>query len=641
MPRRPQLRPRSALWLALAIALCLAVAIEGVRWVSFYRHADAAESSLSTLEQHLDLTSLTDSREEITAIRARIVRAEADLDAAESHVDGDPLLALARRFPGVRAQASGLTELVRAAHASARSGISASDVLLAYIDRPDDPHRAALQEGVDFLRSQAGAMASVREDLEQTKQHRGRVSNGLAGPLDGALRDLDRATEKLDELVTGYERATALLPDLLGFNGPRTYLVLAQNDTELFPSGGLISNYGVVTFDDGQVTSMQFEYFADLFRRWQQDSGREYVEPPLPLKQYLLRDVSWALGEAGWYPDFPTTAGLATEFVEKGGVSAPDGTIAIDLQFVEALLRLLGPVTLDQYGIRVTAANLNEVTLEQTRNESALPEAVGKGFLAVLASELLESIVATPKDRWVDLVQVMDRMGSERHLQLQFSDPALQALSAEYGFDGSIVQPPGDFLMLADASVTSTKLNLILQNAIGVGVQIDGDAAETTVDYTMTNPFPEWRQGRDPRLVSALMLGGVYGSYLRLYAPPQAQFLDLRVDSQPAGAQQIDMELQKRVFGRFTPVLPGATRKVEFRYRTDGVVEQLAGGWRRYRLFIQKQPGTRAIPLTLQLHLPPGADVRSVTLDGAKAGTSITTDLRVDRTVEVIFRPEE
>ena len=443
----------------------------------------------------------------------------------------------------------------------------------------------------------------------------------------------------LDELITGYERATALLPDLLGFHGARTYLLLAQNNTELFPSGGLISNYGVVTFDDGRVSSMQFEYFGALFRRWQKDSGREYIEPPLPLKQYLLRNVSWALGEAGWYPDFPTTAQLAKSFVQKGGVSVPDGTIAIDLQFVEALLRLLGPVTVEQYGIRVTADNLNDVTLEQTRDESALPEAVGKGFLSALAGELLESIVATSKDRWVGLIQVMGRMGSERHLQLHFTDPVLQALTTEYGFDGGMVDQPGDFLMLTDASVSSTKLNLILQNSVDVQIQIEGAAAEATVVYTTTNPFPEWQQGRDPRLVRALMLGGVYGSYLRLYAPPQAQFLDLRVDSQPAGAQQIDIELEKRVFGRFTPVRPGETKTVEFRYRSDGVVEQLGDGWQRYRLYIQKQPGTRAIPLTMRLHLPPDADVRSVTLDGAEAEEPIETDLLVDRAIEVIYRP--
>lgn len=637
--RLPTLRSRrSILWIALALAACLG-AIETVRWVNFYQNANAAQDSLRAVQRQLDLESLPDSYEEVASLRGRIERAQANLGAAESHVDHDPLMVIARRVPGLKGQATGLTELVRSARSSAATGMQASDVLLAYIDQRDDPDRTAMQEGVDFLEDQVGPMAKVRESLEQTKQHRARIPDGLRGPLAAAGSDLDRAVEQLDELVTGYERATALLPELLGFDGARTYLLLTQNNTELFPSGGLISNYGVVTFDEGSVSSMEFEYFAELFQRWQQDSGREYVEPPPALKQYLLRDVSWALGEAGWYPDFPSTAELANSFVRKGGTAASDGTIAIDLQFVEGLLRLFGPVEVDVYGIRVTADNLNEIILQQTRNETLFPDAAGKGFIAALATALVERLIATPREQWVGLIQVLDRMGKERHLQLHFADPPLQALAAEYGFDGAMVDQGGDFLLLTDTSVRSTKLNLILENSVDAQIQIEDAAAEAILAYTTTNPFPEWQQGRDPLLVRALMLEGVYGSYLRLYAPPQAQLIDLRINSESVGPEAIDIELEKRVFARYTPVLPGETKTIEFHYRSEGVVEQLDDGWQRYRLYVQKQPGTRAIPLTLQLHLPPGAEVRSVTLNGVPAELSIRTDLLVDRTVEVIFRP--
>src|SRR5690606_12502514 len=129
-------------------------------------------------------------------------------------------------------------------------------------------------------------------------------------------------------------------------------------------------------------------------------------------------------------------------------------------------------------------------------------------------------------------------------------DPALQTLSAEYGFDGAIPEEPGDFLLLTDTSVNSTKLNLILENTLDVRVHLDPDtgAATTALSYGIANPFPDWQQGRDPRLVEALMLRGVYGSYLRLYAPPTAQLLDVRIGSRTAGAEQIDTEGGKRVF---------------------------------------------------------------------------------------------
>ena len=56
-----------------------------------------------------------------------------------------------------------------------------------------------------------------------------------------------------------------------------------------------------------------------------------------------------------------------------------------------------------------------------------------------------------------------------------------------------------------------------------MAVQLDADgSASTRVDYAIDNPFPQWAEGRDPNLVSALMFSGVYGSYLRVYAPPAA-----------------------------------------------------------------------------------------------------------------------
>ncbi|MFN8583726.1 MAG: DUF4012 domain-containing protein [Dehalococcoidia bacterium] len=623
----------------LIAALILFVCVEAVRWVSFYRHVARAQDSLVGLEQQLDLTSLAQTEQAATDVRDRLALADADLSRAEDHLRTDPLMAVARRAPVLGTQATGLAEVVRLAHATAFTARAASDVLVAYSRQHDDPTRSAVQEGIAFLDAQSEAMAEVRRRLTVTEEARTDIPGGLAGPLQRRRERVERAVVRMDELVTGYEEAHALAPSLLGFDRPRTYLLLAQNDTELYPSGGLISNYGIVTFQDGQIANMRFEYFVDLFRRWQQRSGNEYVAPPLPLKQYLLRDTSWALGEAGWYPDFPTTAQIASGFVAKGGASARDGTIAIDLRFVEALLRVVGPVTVEDYGgVRVDADHLDEVVLEQTRSDAVLPGSPGKAFLSSLAERLVRAIVATPRTRWPELIKTLGRMGAERHLQLNFADTALQDLATRYGFDGGIVEAPGDYLLLADASVGSTKLNLILENAIDVRVTPGETDARLRVAYTIHNPFDEWRQGRDPQLVRALMLDGVYGSYLRLYAPTQARLIDLLVNGQSVGAQQVDHEGVCAVFGRYTPVGPGATSVVEFDYESAGVVEPLDNGWKRYRLYLQKQAGTGAIPLIVHVALPAGATVRSVTLDGNASALPLQTDLRQDRSIEVEFR---
>ncbi|MGE0229947.1 MAG: DUF4012 domain-containing protein [Dehalococcoidia bacterium] len=632
-------RLRRVRWL-VAVVLGVLVLVEAGRWLSFYQHASRAQDSLAQLERQLDRDALPLSPEAAIEARERLVRAEMDLRTASEHVGSDPLMALARRLPVLRTQAVALTGLIQAAHSSAATGVLAAEVLVAYSTRDDDPERTAVQEGVAFIESQAEPMARVRESLNRTEGLQARIPHGLAGPLERRRDRLAEAVGRIDEVVGGYEQARTMLPSLLGFDRPRTYLVLAQNDTELFPSGGLISNYGIVTFDDGQLVEMRFEYFTELFRRWQQASGSEYIEPPAPLRDYLLRGTTWALGEAGWYPDFPTTAELARSFVEKGGGPSVDGVIAIDLRFVEALLRDLGAVTVRDYGsVRVSADNLDTVVLEQTRSETLVPGAAGKAFLSSLAEEILRLVFATPDDEWLGLIETLSRMGAERHLQLQFDDDRLQAGAREYGLDGGMADPSGDYLMLADTSVGSTKLNLILENAIDVGIRLDGTGARSWVAYATANPFDEWRQGRDPLLVRALMLDGVYGSYLRLYAPAQASLTDLWVDGEPAGPHQSSEEHGRAVFGRYTPLGPGETSIVEFFYESAGVVETLDDGWQRYRLYVQKQAGTRAIPLRVAITLPEGSMVRSTTLDGEPVMLPVNSDLRTDRIIEIEFRP--
>jgi hypothetical protein len=158
------------------------------------------------------------------------------------------------------------------------------------------------------------------------------------------------------------------------------------------------------------------------------------------------------------------------------------------------------------------------------------------------------------------------------------------------------------------------------------------------VKYTLGNPFNEWKKGRDPKIVTALMLNGVYGSYTRLYAPIQAVLRDVRIDGKPSGAEQANEEMGKKAFGKAFSVLPGKTSSIEFTYDTPRVATAV-GKTRHYELYIQKEAGTAAIALDLKLSLPKGAELDEVKLDGKHydGDLHVKTDLREDRVIEVSY----
>jgi hypothetical protein len=626
----------------IGTAVLLLFILEVYRAVSFYSNLTQARDILIEVRADLDIVSLDYSEEEVLQKRDRLQEAVGHLDSAASFAKTDPLLNLARLVPEVGKQASGLRTLVFAAHESAVSGIEASDVALAFstYERPEDV--TSLEAALDFIGDQEEPMARVDAGLTRLRDYQQDLPQGLWGPLGRAANDLDDAIDRLGGLVEGYNRASTFLPDVLGQNSRRTYLLLPQNDTELFPSGGLISSYGLVSFEGGRLEDVFVEYFGTLYERWQAETGGEYIEPPAQLKNYLKRDYSWALGEAGWYPDFPTTAALARDFVSRGGVPDTDGVIAIDTKFLAQLLDVLGPVEVPEYNVTVTPENSRQLTLELTRDENYQPGQTKKAFLGYMANALLDKLLSTPKDQWVNLLKFLDRMGKERHLQLNFNDSRLQALSSEYGFAGDLLMTDGDFLLIADTSVHSTKLNLILEPSAQMDVTFEPDlSTHTEVRYEIHNPLPEWAREHDEDLVRKLFLGGVYGCYARIYVPKNSELSQVLVNGQSVGAEESAIEYDRGVFGRFFLVGPGETNRAEFSYDTPRLVTRDPDGAFRYSLYVQKEAGTGATPFTFHVEMPEGATLVGIWLDGEPIqNEDVATDLRTDRRIEVSFRFE-
>jgi hypothetical protein len=103
---------------------------------------------------------------------------------------------------------------------------------------------------------------------------------------------------------------------------------------------------------------------------------------------------------------------------------------------------------------------------------------------------------------------------------------------------------------------------------------------------------------------------------------------------------EVDLETGKSVFASFFVVAPTERREMVYEYRLPGSVLEQRGSATVYRLLVQKQPGTLAVPLRVEVELPPG----SVVVSSSPEATSFTdgqvtfeTDLRTDREFEIVF----
>jgi len=576
-------------------------------------------------------------------------RAQDKLESAANTLDSDPLLFVARHLPWLGDQVEASRDLVEIGAGGSDIGMEAVRAMRSYHNVRDSQGGALSEKVTLVLDAVEPHVGIIEEELAAVDRRRQSMpEDGLLGPLDSALGDLDYHIEELHARLEDYRRGARLAPDLLGYDGRKTYLVLAHDNTEMLGSGGFILVYGLLTIDHGRLERLSFDDVHGIYHDWRERTG-EYIEPPRPLKAYLLRDWSMGLAEASWWPDFPTVAEEAIELYrrETGSEEPIHGVIGINFLTLEKLLEVTGPVTVEDYGVTVDSQNVTEQTLIISHPDALRPwESDRYDFTGYLAEDVIDRSLTIDSSRWAPMLTALHTLGQERNLLMYSRDEEVQEVIAEQGWDGRVMPASGDYLMVVDSSLNSTKLNLVVQPNIKVDISLDDPGnARNTVTITYANDYTTWAQGVDPHLASLVVGAGtltVYGNYLRLLVPEGSTVQDVREQGAPVGAEAVWQEHGKTVLGRYFALPQDTTKTLSFTYVVPSALDTSQNPF-TYRLLVQKQPGTVAIPLEIRVEPPSWAKTVSLELDGAlmeSGSLEVNTDLRVDRTLTVTLVPQ-
>jgi hypothetical protein len=418
---------------------------------------------------------------------------------------------------------------------------------------------------------------------------------------------------------------------MLGMNGPRRYLVLAEDPAELRPSGGFIGVYGLVTFDQGRLTERTFRNTLLLDFA----PGPPYVAPPTGLGNHLLgTKYSWQLADAGWSPDFPTAAQKALElYTLESGDSRIDGVIALNTYAIDLVLGVTGPITVPEYGVTFTAGQTTMTALANTRQPTD-PSTDRKAILASFGSELLNAMMATPTARWPDLLTALTDAGSQRQLMAWTKDAGAEALISWAGWDGAVRQDTGDYVEAVDANVAPTsKYNLVTHRTQDLAVQLDdvGNADDTlTLNWDNEADQPE---ASALRALPYTGTDGMLGNYLRVLTPDRSRLQSVSGGRlvQLSGVEDVSTEAGRTAYGLFLLEPPGQTSATiswisPYPVETDDTTGL-------YRLTVQKEAGRPAEPLSVTVSVPEGA-----TILGTSAGMAVngrTATLQTTSTTDV------
>lgn len=387
-----------------------------------------------------------------------------------------------------------------------------------------------------------------------------------------------------------------LFTTMLGLQENKTYLVLSQNNDELRPSGGYISTYGWIEVRKGRIA----DYFYGETTTTTPNPP-EGVELAYEVPDWWIQYANpvYAAWDASWFADYPTTAELATWYFDNGGnLSKPvDGAIAIDMIGFQMILEGLESVTVNEYSETVTPENFRNVVY-QIRSEGEHNE-----FLAALYYQIMTDWQNTDQEESAALRRVVLQALQEKHIMVYFADERLNAAMDMLNWSGKQEEAvDNDYVMVADANINGSKHNssVLRETTYDVTIQDDGSLeSRLTIAYDYSARVAE----NDPAIQPAHYIDIDYYGTHQVFVPLGSQLLDTN-DLQ--FAPDIVANPTNTEFVSTFTIAYDDNERFQYVYSTPVLVEQI-GNYRRYRLQLQKQPGTPSEIVSVQVMLPADA----------------------------------
>lgn len=581
--RRQRYVRRRILWSSIGIAALVLVASIGFA-VAGLQHRDEFTSGYRAMLAGLDHVESGN----VDDARWSLLDAAADL-AAASDGFGGLLTQPARMVPGL-----------------AHNRNAAVDVL----------ERAA-----DAAATAADALAVV--DLDQLRLVDGVIDVGALAALEGPFDQLDTAVHDLrsalvaadspwlvppvrDRLDTGRERAEHLAPQstalataarhapaMLGADGPRRYFVAFVNPAEARAHSGLMGNWTELTIDGGRMSVTRNGRTAELQRTLDEvdvfvNQPTDFYErlgsigagrpPEVPAQQNLWANITST-------PDMAVVGDVMATMYEANAGHPVDGVFVIDPAGIASLLKVTGPIEVDEIDEPLTADNVEQfLVLDQYRFE----EAEREDFLDAVTDATVDRVLTSALPAPQVLVRDMADAALHGHISAWAADPDEQLLFRQVGMDAVLPRVgdrgwTGDALAVLSDNANPNKIDSFLQRDVRYDVVVDRETGEldATLRVALTNDAP----GRG---FEDYVIGNAHGldagsnrTVLTIMSPHEL------VDYRWEGIEQRPSQSTEKGWNtyRLVMVLPpeGGTATIEARFR--GEVEPGT-----YELLVRPQP---------------------------------------------------
>ena len=210
----------------------------------------------------------------------------------------------------------------------------------------ENPPSGLIDDGKINVEETQKLISKVQEISPALETAQSSLDSLPASHFDAINEAVDSAGDKLGAINEKIEMLNTLAPiigDLLGKDGKRTYLVVAQGSNELRACGGFAGAYGLINVEDGAISLSDFagaeQAISDNVASSLKASDLEYE---LFGKYYMTnaRNINFC-------PSFPRCAQVwSASYIMYHYGTQIDGVISVVPAVVQDLLAITGAITL-------------------------------------------------------------------------------------------------------------------------------------------------------------------------------------------------------------------------------------------------------------------------------------------------------
>ena len=417
--------------------------------------------------------------------------------------------------------------------------------------------------------------------------------NALPQPHIGVVRSAyEQGKEQINKVADMLDQVSGMvqaMPKLLGQDGPRTYLLVAQTTSEQRSGGGLVGSLGTMQVDNGNISVGDFHSNKEFVPLGESATAEEHDVFSGPLSfSFDVRDL-FAV------PDFSRTAEMLNTVWQRSEYACDiDGVIAIDPLFIQEMVRINGDITLDN-GQVLTGDNTAEFMLNGIYK--AFDPDTQDVYFEYVASAVMDGAFSNmTMDKMMQIAQAMGTLAEGRH----FYAYTFHEDEAEY-FQGV------GFAKNAPDSETDPEVGIYMneQNASKLGWYLHRSSTVTRtacnedgsqvyhVTFSITNTLTSDEMagattyilgGAQPGVDGIVAPSGTSAQRMLFYAPAGGSITNLTASGDVRDQENKTMD-GKNLITNVAYIAPGETVTFDFDVTTSAKAEsdlrldQTPAGW--------------------------------------------------------------